>query len=250
MIDKLILKLKSLLKQKKYLEFSGYGLLIFLTLSCSIIVTFIVCSHIFSFLASRFEAVIAIVGAYVLIFLWYRDKERKKQAQIQSALMEKTSAQQSAEKALAESNYSVIRQCLFSTLSEYADIVGLVKPVRLSEIDSPCRVILKGNTYMTQYVVPKKSESVSAEKIKEMLQIRIAQKLTALEFAGITQTNHIYNGRAYPILCIDEVRDNGSYVQIDMAWASDSYCNLLDSRAQAKIENLKPPSMSYHDKDF
>ncbi len=102
---------------------------------------------------------------------------------------------------------------------------------------------------MCQYVVVKNGVC-NPDKIKELLQMRVTQKLSAHEFAGITQTTYIHNGMAYPLLCIDEIRDNGSFMQIDVAWASESYCYLLDSRAQAKLENLKPPSISYRDGDF
>lgn len=249
MIDKFTKKLQELYREKNYPKLIPLSVAALLASFLLIAITYYIVMHVFSFIAMRFEAVLIIVGAYVTLILWWKDKQRKRTEQEQSALSQTIMAEQTAEKALCESNYNTTRQCLYSTLSENAGILNLQKPDRLSELDSPSKTVQKGNIYMCQFVVVKNGEC-SPEKIKEMLQMRITQKLSAQEFCGITQTTYIYNGIAYPILCIDEVRDNGTYVQIDIAWASENYCNLLNMRAQARVQNMNPPNTVYHDGDF
>lgn len=249
MMKNLIEKYQVLYQEKNYFKLSLYSAAIVFASLLVIATTYIIGMQVFVFLTERFEAVLIIVGAYILIYLWWKEKQKKQHQEIQNSLIQMTASQQSAEKALCESNYSTVRQCLFSTLSENADILNLVKPERLSELDSPSRTIFKGNVYMCQFVVVKKGDT-NSEKIKEMLQIRIGQKLSAHEFAGITQTQYIYNGTAYPILCIDEVRDNGTFVQLDIAWASEHYCSLLNARAHTRMQYLQPQNINSRDSDF
>lgn len=249
MIKSLIEKLKFFYNEKNYLMITIYSLSALFASFTVLALTYFVGINIIGFLTERYEATIFIVGGYTFLYIWWKDKQKRKQAE-QDALNQNLITQQSAEeKALCESNYETVRQCLFSTLSECFDILNLLKPERLSQLDSPSRTILKGNVFMCQFVVVKKGEAIP-DKIKEMLQLRIAQKLTALEFAGITQTKYIYNGKAYPILCIDEVKDNGTFVQIDIAWACENYCNLLATREQAKLQNLQPKETNCNDRDF
>lgn len=248
-MQKLLDEFRQAYSNKNYLKLSLYSLLALLTLLASTMLTYYIGVGIYSFIAMRFEALIAILGAYLLIYFWLREKRSKKEEQEKNILLQANAAQQSAEKALCESNYTIIRQCLFSTLAENASVLNLVKPERISELDSPSQTILKGNVYMCQFVVLKKGES-DPQNIKEILQIRLAQKLNALEFAGITQTTYIHNGNAYPILCIDEVNDIGTYIQIDIAWASENYCNLLNARTQARFLNMQPQKSIITDRDF
>lgn len=249
MMKKLIEKLQKHYNEKNYFSLILYSAAAVFTSIFVIAITYFIGMQIIHFISERFEAVLVIAGAYIMIYIWWRDKQEKRRQEIQDSLTQMTASQQSAEKALCESNYTTVRQCLFSTLSENADVLNLVKPERLSELDSPSRTIFKGNVYMCQFVVVKKGDA-NSEKIKEMLQIRIGQKLSAQEFAGITQTQYIYNGTAYPILCIDEVRDNGTFVQIDIAWASENYCNLLNARAHTRMQYLQPQNINCRDRDF
>ncbi len=92
--------------------------------------TYFIGMQIFTFIAQRFEAVLVIVGAYLMIYFWWKDKQNKQQQQAQVALLEKTTAQQSADKALAEGHYNITRQCLYSTLQESAGILNLRHAIR------------------------------------------------------------------------------------------------------------------------
>lgn len=248
-MDKIIQKLQELYREKNYIKLVAASVATLLVAFLLVALTYCIGTQIFFFLAKRFEAVIAIVGGYIMLYLWWRDKQKRQQEEIQNSLAEAVIAQQSSEKALCENNYSTVRQCLFSVLSEYADILNLVKPEIESELNCHPKTAFKGNVYVCQFLVPKMGEA-NPGKIKEILQTRIRQKLSAFEFAGIAQTNYIYKGIAYPILCVDDVRDTGIHVQIDMAWASERYCSLLDSREYARMQHLQPPINNFHDKDF
>jgi len=93
-------------------------------------------------------------------------------------------------------------------------------------------------------------QPVDTKLVKERLQMRLSQKLTANEFSGITQSNFIYNGKAYPILYIDEVIDTSSFIQINIAWSCEAYCKHLENRALAKQQNAIPLATVPRDIDF
>lgn len=252
MINKYYEILKRCLVEKKYLEFSLYCLLI-LGLSALVIIA---TAYFLNFIAYNFETISFIVGGYILLYyIWKewrkgRKEENELQKEKQNAILNQLKAQESeSEKTLLESNYIAVRQCIYSVLMEIADKVNLAKPQTLSEMDSPSRVIFKGNVPMCQFLVLKTQE-ISTSAIKEIMQIRIAQRLTSTEFAGITQTTYIYDGQAFPILCIDDVLDVGSYIQVDVAWANEAYCNLVRNRKLANFENQRPMNQNIKDKDF
>lgn len=201
---------------------------------------------IISFLIERYEAVITVVG--ICLFIYFGRRENiKNMEKHQQELMEE---QQNYQRAVYDNDYLKIRQCLFSTLLEIGDVIDLVKPEKLSQLDSPCRTFRKGNVLMHQYLVLKKGNT-NTDKIKDMLQLRFNQKLSAFEFPGITQTNFVYGGSTYPLLFIDDVRDQTTYVQIDITWASKNYIELLNARAQARMECLEPQKNNIlNDNDF
>lgn len=234
-----------LYEERSFIKLFLYFTTILLGLLLTIWFTYYLATYIVFILERKFEALVIIIGAYLFINLWLKDKQKKQLIETNYL----TYKQQYAENAIQENNYIIIRQCLYTILSENADILNLVKPEKLSDLDSPSRAILKGNVYMCQYLVLNKGD-INTGKIKEMLQIRIDQKLAAHEFAGIAQTQYIYYGAAYPILCVDEVHDNGSYVQIDIVWASENYCSLLNVRAHTKMQYMQPQNINYRDSDF
>lgn len=50
------------------------------------------------------------------------------------------------------------------------------------------------------------------------------------EIEGITQSAFFYNGQTYPSIMVDNVRDVGSYIQVDLAIASEYYCKYRERR--------------------
>lgn len=245
----LVKKFRMLYTNKNYLVLILYMIVTLILALMAIALVSVIIEQLFSFIAKRLEILAITIIPSIMIYFGLRGRKQVQLQEQQNAIAQALAEQQSAERALCENNYSIVRQILFNILIDSSEILNLVKPTRLSELDSPSRTVLKGNVYMCQFVVVKKGEAIQ-EKVKEMLQLRINQKLNAQEFAGIVQTTYIYNGIAYPILYVDQVSNSGAYVQIDIAWVSENYCNLLSTRAHAKFQNMQPPNNNLHDKDF
>ncbi|AMJ40503.1 hypothetical protein [Anaerotignum propionicum] len=241
---------------RQYWDYGEWGyfiLLLFITLSTAIFFIGILCwalEAIFNFLVFKFDFLIT-VGACVgvVVYLWNSSKEEKR---IKLQAIEEQHAEQSAEmdKAVAENNYSIIRQCLFTVLSEQADNIGLVKPSTFSEMNSPSRIISCNGFYLCQFVVMKKGTAIDLKLIKECLQMRIVQKLNAGEFPELSVRSHIYNGRAYPILYIHTLEDTGGYIQINTALVNNKYCQSLEASRYAQQQNALPATTISRDVDF
>jgi hypothetical protein len=188
--------------------------------------------------------------AFCSIVYFISEKRHKHRAELSSIEQQASIAQENADKALLESNYIIVRQCVYSVLCEIAENLGLTKPQRQSEIDSPSRIITNSNVLMYQFVVLKKSAEISISSIKEILQTRITQKLIAHEFSGLTQSNFVFGGTAYPILCVHDVADSGAYINLDIVWFSEAYGNLLHLRKEALLNNLNGRAVNIKDTDF
>ena len=80
------------------------------------------------------------------------------------------------------------------------------------------------------------------------LQNAIEQRLNNNEVDGITQTAYFYNGQVVPSIMIDNVREMGNYVQIDVAIASDYYCKYRERRIYENMNSSD--SANVHDRDF
>lgn len=236
------------LQNGSYFEAAIYAVLTAMIASIIIIITYVVGSLIFILIKRHLEVLVTIVGAYWLLYSWMKDRHKKRNREIQSSIMKKGAISQEMERELFDSNYVLARQCLFSILIECSEVLKLVKPERLSDLDSSCRTIYKGNVCMPRFMIMKNGD-VNTDKIKEIIQARIGQKLNSFEL-GITQTMYIFNGMAYQMLCVDEIYDEGAFIIVDMAWASENYCKLLSMRAQAKMQYLSSQEIEHFDEDF
>lgn len=204
---------------------------------------------VIGFIVEQIE-IIAIVGG-ILVSIYGKmkvdTKARKELEEIEKAEIERS--EQLLEKAFCESNYILAREIIYLTLSDCADVIKLVKPTRLSELDLPERNIQKNSYSMSQFIVLKNAD-IDANEIREILQMRLTQKLNALDFTGVTQRCHICDGNVYPLLMIDDVHDFGKYVHIDVIWVNDRYCKLINARMRARLENLNRKENEIVDGDF
>ncbi len=198
------------------------------------------------FIAGKFELLI-ICGTIVLIWFLYlkfikQEKIAKKSKQNQTNKI--------IEKELHENNYICIRKCLFDILdNDISEVLGLKKPARLSELDAPGKITVKGNVFLYQFVMLKKSNEIDCNSIKEILQKEINEALDNFRIAGIRQTKFISNGVAIHILNVDSVKDLGNYIQLELVWASDDYVDLIETRKNILAEKLNEDN-SFYDTDF
>lgn len=245
MFKKTYEEVKNCIITKQYIR------LLFSTLSILSVIALACLFAVFVFkLIDRYFIEMLIIGIACLWFYSWISEKKSKRKEEKSAEAKQVKAEEcEMERSLAESNYTIVRQCLFSVISENADALRLAKPTTFSEMDSPSRIIRKGNVIMYQFLALKKSE-VDTIAVKNIIQTRISQKLSAQEFSGIIQSTFIYNGRAYSLLYVDDVQDVGAYIQIDMAWVNDNYCNHLQNKAYIQQQNQKPVNVNMNDRDF
>ncbi|WP_085833819.1 hypothetical protein [Clostridium merdae] len=205
---------------------------------------------LFNFLALKFDLIITIISiSGVVIYMWNTKREEKKAKQIQIQRQQEIQSAE-IERAVAENNYAIIRQCLFSVLSEQAERINLVKPSTLSEMNSPSRIIAQNGFMLCQFVAMKQTDEVDLKLVKECLQMRISQKLNAGEFHELSGRNHVYNGRAYPLLYIDDVVNTGGYIQLNVALSNDAFCQYLENKAYVRQQNHVNTSPFPRDVDF
>lgn len=246
---KLYYYLKSLWTKQRYTKFGVCCALLlcgFIFLCLLLTTAFIALQ---GFMARHIEPIMLSAFALAVIFYYLKERtEERQKAQVEMARQ----AQEStafAEQALAENGYEIVRECLYKVLSDISDTIGLVRPDHLSQLDSPARYVKKGNVLFYQLVANKKEVVIDPNAVKQVLQMRISQRLNAQEFSGITQATYIYKGKPYPILYVDEVVDVGNYIQIDITWVGDTYCEYLRSKTILAREGTQPPT-NPRDSDF
>lgn len=246
--------IKNLYISKDYSNFMWHSIACLLT---CLLVIFIVITSIVKFIAFfnlHFDTIAMCIAVYCFLFFSAREylqgkrEERLRLDELQAELDEQTLLSElKAEKALAETNYYIVRNFLFSVVNEIGSTLNLAKVNSPSELDSPSKIITKSNVTMYEFLILKTSE-VDVDAIKEVLQTRITQKILANELS-LSQKNFIYDGKAYPILIIDSVSNRGNYVEVDIAWASNRYCEMLKLRHLALLENNSAIT-NFKDGDF
>lgn len=241
MMDKLVQRFRQLLADRKYAHIALCCAALLLAALAVVYVTYL----LLSFLFSKPETVAVITVGYFMIAHHVKGYSNSRLQAIQSS----KAAELENQKAIDEGNYSVVRQHLFTVLPELSDLLGLVKPLTLSALDSPNRVIHQNGYVLFEYMVAKQS-AVDTKNCKLILQKRITQKLYAGEFPGLSQNLHIYNGTAYPLLQIEQVSELPDCVLIHVAWANDAFCRHLENRALLQQVNAAANSINTQDSNF
>lgn len=129
-----------------------------------------------------------------------------------------------------ETTYIEQGKLLFVVARELGGI-GIMPPLRLSNIYSPSRTIPKmnGAVSLCQFLLQKDTESVDIELIHHTLQTKIDQRLAAGEFPGIPE-KFIHNGHVHSGFCIDSVRDSTGYVEVYTVLTNEAYCRYKQNR--------------------
>ncbi len=236
--NKFIDTILQLCEKRKWGQLALTLILSGICLSVMVLLSVWVIEGITSFISKNFDAIMAALFiCFLLIYgIWSKLDERKT-AQVHLA-EQRTMAAAELERAIAENTYIIVRQCIFSVLLEKANAIGLIKPVSLSDLDSPARLIDRNGFVLCQYIAMKQSEFVETALIAEYLQNRVTQRLNNGEFSEIPSRSFVYEGRAYPAVYIDSVADAGAYIQINAVLVNDAYCRHLQNRQFAKTNNL------------
>lgn len=246
---KIVDGVRALWDEKRYVKL---GLVLLLLIAAAVVTLSLIVSTLVAvknFVVQNQTLVFITTFALVTFFGWIYDRaEQRRKLQSQAEQQAREEAQ-FMEESLAQNNYDIVRQCLFNVLSDVADTISLIKPDRLSQLDSPAKYAKKGNVLFYQYLILKKEAVIDPHAVKQVLQTRISQRLQAQEFAGITETSHYYKGQMYPLLYLDEVIDVGNYIQVDITWVSDTYCEYLRNKTLFRHECGQAPAQP-RDTDF
>lgn len=147
-----------------------------------------------------------------------------------------------------ENTYRMIRKNLCSVIGEVSDFVKLKKPASLSQMDTPTHYDVVAKAIIYHYIILKQTNDIDLFDLSGILQNTIEQKLSNHELDGIPQISFFYNGQSYPALMIDNIRDLGNYIQIDVAIASEFYCKYRESRIYNNMNNSNGDKPN--DRDF
>lgn len=189
------------------------------------------------------EEIVVTIGAIACFFMILFSFLPKKQPKVvqDTSIME-------YDPITLEATYKIIRKNLCSVLGDIGEIVKLRKPATLSQLDAPTHFDIISKAVVYHFLALKQSDEIDTFNIIGILQNAIEQRLNNNELEGITQTIFFYNGQAYPSIMIDNVKDLGNYVQIDVAIASEFYCKYRERRIYNNMNQSS--STKPHDKDF
>lgn len=147
-----------------------------------------------------------------------------------------------------ENTYKLIRNSLCFILGETYDIIKVRKPASYSQLDSPTHYSIVGNVPIYHYLVSKQGGEVDVYTAMGILQNSFEQKLNNNELPGLSQSVFFYNGQAYPALMVDAVRDLGSFIQVNIAVASEYYCKYRQQRLYKNT--ISSNDSNFFDNDF
>jgi hypothetical protein len=204
----------------------------------------LVIANILYFIIENIENIVVTIGAiacfFAVIYSFFQKKPEKVE-QSDSSIIE-------FNPITLETTYNLIRKNLCSIIADVADMIRLRKPATLSQMDSPTHYDIVGNAVIYHYLLIKQSDEVDPYTILGVIQNTIEQRLNNGEIDGITQTHFFYRSQVYPSLMVDNVRDLGNYVQLDIAIASEQYLKYRERRIYNNMNTsgLNRPG----DKDF
>lgn len=232
---------KNLYGDKDYILLLGKSIPIFLILIFLIMIGYV----ILEFILSKFEAIFLTcticLTVYKLSEMYSKTKSQEKLG-ISLAYNEKKIEN---EKQINENNFIIIRKVLVDILSECYQNLGVKKPSNISEVNSEEKIIIKDKITIYRFNITK-TGNMDCDLFKEFLQYYINKKVFEYEIDGITQKNFIYQGKAYPILQIESIKDKRNYYEINIVWACEQYFDLVATREKILINQLQ----DYKDEDF
>lgn len=231
-ILKMLYSIDADIEQKKWVRGIVKCLLLVIVGACTVlcILWFI------AFLFNHIDYVIIVVGGIGSIILLIRSAlpERPKQRE-KAVYIKKNESMIGYDTITLESTYKRIREGMFHIITETADLIGVKKPTSSSQMDAPTHYDIISNVPVYHLLVAKIGGENDVYTIMGLLQNVLEQKLNDNEFNGISQTVFFHNGQAYPSIMIDNVRNLGNMLQIDVVIVSGHYCRYRERRMHEQI---------------
>lgn len=146
-----------------------------------------------------------------------------------------------------EATYKKLRYVLYYLLLDNINILNLRKPASPSQLDAPVHYDVFGvNTIIYHYLAFKAGE-VKCEEILRFLEKNLGDKLANYEVDGF-QPDVICGGATYPSIMLDDVRETGDFVLINLVIPTDEY--LRHRQRQLYRRMISSSQTSFKDKDF
>lgn len=231
-IIKIIYSIDSDINQKKW----GRGIAKCLLLVIVGVCTVLCVLWFIALLYNHIDYVIIVVGGIGSIILIIRSAlpERPKQRE-EVVRIQKSENTMEYDTITLESTYKRIREGMFHIIIEIADLIGVKKPASFSQMDAPTHYDIISNVPVYHLLVAKTGSENDVYTVMGLLQNVLEQKLNNNEFNGISQTVFFYNGQAYPSIMIDNVRNLGNMLQIDVVIVSGHYCRYRERRIHEQL---------------
>ncbi len=191
-----------------------------------------------AFLFNHIDYVIIVVGGIGSIILIIRSAlpERPKQKE-EVVRIQKSENVMEYDAIILDNTYKRIREGMFYIIIEIADLIGVKKPASSSQMDAPTHYDIISNVPVYHLLVAKTGSENDVYTVMGLLQNVLEQKLNNNEFNGISQNVTFYNGQAYPSIMIDNVRNLGNMLQIDVVIVSGRYCKYREQRMYNQMNN-------------
>lgn len=223
------------------LIFTGALILLLITLfifACRLVAGFIVANY----------ELLLLCGSIVLAVVYYIWCKRENSKDEQAVKMRSQMAMEvEREKQHLEDAYIKIQQLLYLAINDTTSITKIPQLKSLSALEAPTHFVQANGFYVFQYLVAKDNMTTSnIIQIKEILNNRIRQALNAGEVMGSQPMYFSNSGRPYQKVLIHDIKDNGSFLQINAVIVGEKYANYIE---QARPVNATAP-IDNSDLDF
>lgn len=205
----------------------------------------------FNFLC-RYYAQLIFAAFAICVFVAWLDKRRADKIDLERQeqdIRERRDYSDKLETALTEDATYVAQAYVIFDVAKELGPLGIVPPMRPSDLYSPNRMIYVSNRTvgLSLFLLQKDREKVDINLLKHTLQTKVDQRLQAGEFPDIP-AQHVYQGRVYSGFVIDMIRDNDGYLNVYTALVNDAYCRYRENRELNKYRLL--PSVDRRDVDY
>lgn len=206
------------------LIFTGALILLLITLfifACRLVAGFVVANYELLLLCG------SIVVAVIYI-IWCKRVNNETTQAVQMRYQTKIDKEQ--EKQKYEDAYLRIQQLLFLAINDTAIVTKIPQLKSVTALDAPIHfVFTDGGFYVFQYLVAKDSATTSnIIQMKEILNNRIRQALNSGEIMGKYEMHLSHNSIPYQKILIHDIRDNGSFLQINAVIVGHPYTDYIE----------------------
>lgn len=188
--------------------------------------------------------ILAILGFFCFVALWRHFFPPKQQQQTEPVMENNVMVYDTV---FIENTYKTLLTNICPIIMDKADILQVYRPMAYYELEAPIHFTVN-NYVLCHILMGKNAEIVDTQRIMEILQNSISQRLNNSEMIGISQACYFYNGQALPSIMIDSARDLGNFIQVDIVITCDAYCQHRINRLHSSISNAT--ASKPRDRDF